>query len=197
MKKGEATRQRILEEAAVLFNRLGYEGASVQQVMLATGLERGSIYRYFESKEDLAVSAFEYAVTNSVKFRTSDTEHIPNNLEKLRFCVSRFVATPSTMPGGCPLINSAVDADEGNPALRKVVRSAFADWKKRLSAFVTAGIAAGEILPDTKPAMIIDVIIGCLEGVFILSRVQGDRAPLKHAETMLNRMLDSIAAQKA
>jgi TetR/AcrR family transcriptional regulator, transcriptional repressor for nem operon len=193
MKKGEATRQRILEEAAVLFNRLGYEGASVQQVMLATGLERGSIYRYFESKEDLAVSAFEYAVTNSVKFRTSDTDHIANNLEKLRFCVSRFVATPSTMPGGCPLINSAVDADEGNPALRKVVRTAFADWKKRLSVFITAGIAAGEILPDTKAAMIIDVIIGCLEGVFILSRVQGDRAPLKHAETMLNRMLDSIA----
>jgi TetR/AcrR family transcriptional regulator, transcriptional repressor for nem operon len=97
------------------------------------------------------------------------------------------------MPGGCPLLNSAIDADEGNPALRKVVRSAFADWKKRLSAFVSAGIATGEIMPDTKPAMIIDVIIGCLEGTFVLSRVQGDRAPLRHAEAMLNRILDSIA----
>jgi TetR/AcrR family transcriptional regulator, transcriptional repressor for nem operon len=91
MKKGEATRQRILEEAAVLFNQLGYEGCSVQDVMLATNLERGSIYRYFKSKEDLAVSAFEYAVINSVKFRTSDTEHIPSPLEKLRFCIRRFV----------------------------------------------------------------------------------------------------------
>lgn len=192
MRKGEATRQRIIEVSAPLFNQRGYEGCSMQEIMLAAGLEKGSIYRYFESKEALAVAAFEHACSLSVKFRTSDVEHIPSSLEKLRFCIHRFVTTPSTLQGGCPMLNAAVDSDDGSLPLRKVVRSAFADWKKRLCAFVIEGIAQGEIRSDTKPAMVIDMVIGSLEGAYVLCRVQGDRAPLKHAEVMLNQILDSI-----
>ena len=41
MNKGEMTRQRIIEEAAPIFNQRGYAGCSMQDVMEATGLEKG------------------------------------------------------------------------------------------------------------------------------------------------------------
>ena len=50
MNKGEMTRQRIIEESAPIFNQRGYAGCSMQDVMEATGLEKGGIYRHFESK---------------------------------------------------------------------------------------------------------------------------------------------------
>jgi TetR/AcrR family transcriptional regulator, transcriptional repressor for nem operon len=192
MTKGEATRTRIIEMAAPLFNQRGYEGCSMQEIMMATGLEKGSIYRYFESKEALAVAAFEYACSLSLKIRTSDLDHIRGSLEKIRFCIHRFVTTPSTLPGGCPMLNAAVDSDDGSLPLRKVVRGAFGDWKKRLCALLEQGITEGEVLPDTKPVMIVDMIIASLEGAYVLCRVQGERSPLKHVETLLNQMLDSI-----
>ena len=52
MTKGEQTRQRIVKEAAPIFNRRGYEGSSLSDLMKATGLKKGGIYRHFSSKEE-------------------------------------------------------------------------------------------------------------------------------------------------
>jgi len=45
--KGERTRQRIVELAAPVFNRQGYVGASLRNLIEATGLEKGGIYNHF------------------------------------------------------------------------------------------------------------------------------------------------------
>jgi AcrR family transcriptional regulator len=60
MTKGEQTRQRIVAEAAPVFNQRGYEGSSLADLMKATGLKKGGIYRHFSSKEELAAEAFDY-----------------------------------------------------------------------------------------------------------------------------------------
>ena len=51
--KGQATRRRIVELAAPVFNRQGYVGASMRNLIDATGLEKGGIYNHFGSKEQL------------------------------------------------------------------------------------------------------------------------------------------------
>ena len=61
MRKGEETRQEIIRRAAPIFNRKGYSGAALSDLMRATGLEKGGIYRHFESKEELAGDAFDHA----------------------------------------------------------------------------------------------------------------------------------------
>ena len=53
--KGSATKQRIVEAAAPVFNQRGYWGASMADLMAATGLEKGGIYNHFGSKEALAL----------------------------------------------------------------------------------------------------------------------------------------------
>ena len=61
MRKGEQTRQEIIRKAAPIFNQRGYHGAALSDLMKATGLEKGGIYRHFDSKEQLAAEAFDYA----------------------------------------------------------------------------------------------------------------------------------------
>ena len=61
MRKGEQTRQEIIRKAAPIFNQKGYDGAALSDLMRATGLEKGGIYRHFESKEELAGDAFDHA----------------------------------------------------------------------------------------------------------------------------------------
>ena len=51
MRKGEQTRQYIIRKAAPIFNQRGFNGAALSDLMKATGLEKGGIYRHFDSKE--------------------------------------------------------------------------------------------------------------------------------------------------
>ena len=74
MRKGAATRPRIIAQAAPVFNQRGFSGCSMQDLMDATGLEKGGIYRHFESKEELAAEAFDYAWTFATTQRRQNLE---------------------------------------------------------------------------------------------------------------------------
>jgi len=101
MRKGELTRERIVAEAAPIFNRQGFAGSSMQDVMEATGLEKGGLYRHFRSKEELAAESFRYALAQAVKLRTDKVDRSHGVVEHLQSIVKRFVETPSAVPGGC------------------------------------------------------------------------------------------------
>lgn len=192
MTKGETTRQRIIEAAAPIFNQRGFAGCSMQELMDATQLEKGGIYRHFRSKEELAAEAFRYALEQSIKTRTEDLAHIEGALAKLHAIVERFVEHPSPLPGGCPLLNTAVDADDGNPELRKLVRKAFADWRGRIAEIVAKGLETKELRPGTDPAQVANTLIATLEGAQMLARLDGSRQALRDARTGLDLFLDSL-----
>ena len=196
MQKGELTRQRIVELAAPIFNRNGFRGCSMQDVMDATGLEKGGIYRHFSSKEELAAEAFRFAVRNSVKIRTEGLDEAWSTLEKLRYVVRQFVELPSPTPGGCPIMNTAIDSDDGNPALRKLAVEAIADWRARLVAIVEAGIRRREIRRSANPRQVANAMIAILEGGLMISRLEGSKSALQDAQECMEAILQQIACRE-
>ena len=193
MRKGEMTRQRIIEEAAPIFNRRGFQACSIAELMEATGLGKGGIYRHFASKEELAAEAFRYAVGQSVRMRTEAVERLDGSVEKLRFLVRQFMEAPSGVAGGCPLMNTAIDSDDGNEVLRGLAVEGFRSWRERLQRIVKDGLQRGEIKIGTDPARIANVMIATLEGALMMSRLEKTKGPLEDAGEMLGKMLDSIA----
>jgi TetR/AcrR family transcriptional repressor of nem operon len=194
MTKGDRTRQRIIETAAPLFNQHGFAGASMQDVMEAAGLEKGGLYRHFSSKEELAVEAFKFALGQSIRLRTQDLGHTRGSIAKLHYLVCRFVEAPSAVPGGCPLMNTAIDSDDGNPALRRQAAEGLRNWKTRVGRIVEDGLRNGEIRPETEPRQIANTMIAALEGALMISRLEGDREALRDAGASLAQMIDGIAA---
>src|ERR1700730_707431 len=90
MSKGEQTRDRILARSVQLFNRQGYSGASLTDIMRETGLEKGGIYNHFSSKEQLALEAFDYAYALvQQRMRHSLADKL-NAIERLLAIVSVF-----------------------------------------------------------------------------------------------------------
>lgn len=195
IRKGEATRQRIIARSARLFNERGFAGCSMQDVMGATGLEKGGLYRHFQGKEDLAAEVFRYSLARAVKVRTDHLDRSRGAVELLRSYVAQFVATTSPIRGGCPLMNTAIDADDGNPVLRGLAREGFSDWRARLSGIVSEGIRKGEIRGKTNPRRVANTMIATLEGALMMSRLEGKKTPLKDAQAALDGMLDRIAAR--
>jgi AcrR family transcriptional regulator len=193
MSKGELTRQRIVELAAPIFNQRGFAGSSMQDVMEATGLEKGGLYRHFTSKEELAAEAFRYAMSKAMRTRTDGLDSALSPLDKLRALICRFIEQPSALPGGCPLLNTAVDADDGNPMLRKLALDGFCDWRERLAAIVQEGIRKREIRKSVEPRRIANTMIATLEGALLLSRLECAPTALRDAQESLEALLDEIA----
>jgi TetR/AcrR family transcriptional repressor of nem operon len=188
MSKGEETRLRIVAEAAPLFNQRGYEGCSIQDIMDATGLEKGGIYRHFESKEELAAEAFDFAWAMAFSRRRQNLDSIPNPVDRLKQHIANFVLR-SAFPGGCPLLNTAVDSDNGNPVLREKVRKALRDWQAMLQEILKEGIREGCIREDIDINKVSSIIVGGLEGGMLISRIerndQGLRAALEHLDSYI------------
>ena len=128
MRKGEKTRQEIIRRGAPVFNQRGYDGAALSDLMKATGLEKGAIYRHFDSKEQLAVEAFDYAWRETLRARIHDLDTIPNTVDRLKRLVANFVERRGIVSGGCPLLSTAVDTADGNSVLRERARKALRGW---------------------------------------------------------------------
>lgn len=192
MSKGEITRQRIIELAAPLFNQRGFAGCSMQDIMEATGLQKGGLYRHFASKEELAAEAFRYSLKQAVKIRTDALDPTQNAAERLHEVIEQFVEKPSPVPGGCPILNTAIDADDGNAVLRKLAHEGLKEWRARIAGIVKEGIARNEIRKDVDPGAVANTIIAGLEGALMISRLEGSRGPLRDVRTSLEELLERM-----
>ena len=123
--KAEKTRELIVQEAAVLFNQRGFAGTSMDDIMKATGLSKGGLYGNFKNKEEIAVEAFQHAVLKVRNEVGNRTKVIENSLDKLKavvyFYKERILDPP--VEGGCPIQNTAIDADDNNPILKDRVKA--------------------------------------------------------------------------
>ena len=197
MSKGEQTRQAIIEKAAPLFNQQGFAGCSMADIMQATGLEKGGVYRHFSSKEELAAEVFRYAMQIALEARSIADRPDLDAISKLRLMVERFVTVPSPLPGGCPLLNAAIDTDDGNPMLRTLVQDALARWKARIRKIVQQGINDGQIDRSVDPQSIANLMISTLEGALMITRLEGNRRALHDAQASLDLQLATFSVKSA
>lgn len=159
--------------------------------MEATGLEKGGIYRHFSSKEELAALAFDHAWSEAVEARQQGIEEIANNVDKLKQLISNFVERRPSVPGGCPLLNTAVDADDGNPVLRDHARKALKGWQERLESIIAEGIKAGHARPGVDKRKVANLVIASLEGALMICRLEKNDEALSAARAHLHRYIES------
>jgi TetR/AcrR family transcriptional repressor of nem operon len=192
MTKGEDTRREIVEKAAPLFNQKGFEGTSMSDLMRVTGLQKGGIYRHFSSKEELAGEAFDYAWKKAVERRLEGVDEAADAVERLSKMIDNFVdIRTGLVAGGCPLMNTAVEADDGNPVLRARARGALSGWMARLTKAAEDGIARREIRRQVDAKALGQLIISTLEGALLISRLENDRAPLDQVRRHLRAYLET------
>jgi len=159
-------------------------------LMEATGLEKGGIYRHFPSKEAVAAEAFDYAWEGAFQERVRDLGNIEGSVARLKHLIANFVERRSSIPGGCPLLNTAVESDDGNPVLRERARRALSKWQNLLTSVISDGIQRREIRSGVDPNRLAMLIISTLEGALMISRLERNRDALLAARAHLDEYLD-------
>lgn len=193
MSKAKETKEKILKQAAELFNQQGYAGSSVSDIMRATGLQKGGIYNHFQSKQELALAAFDFASQQTSRRFLMAMKGKHNTIERLQAILSVFRSYKDDPPlvGGCPILNSAIESDDANPALRDRVRKAMDAWRNTICRILDRGISNGEIRASVEVDTVATIVISTLEGGVMMSKLYGDSIHLERVIEHLNDYIDS------
>ncbi len=146
MRKGEATRRRIVARTAGLLNTQGYRSTPVSEIMRVTGLQKGGIYRHFDSRATLTLEAFEYAVARMRDRFLRAVEGQDKATDALLALLAVFgeASHDEAFHGGCPIMNLAIESDDADPELRNAARKAMAQLIGRFEQLITQGMQHGE-----------------------------------------------------
>lgn len=196
-RRGQETRNRILRRSASIFNKRGYAGTSLSDLMSATGLEKGGIYRHFASKEELALAAFDYAWAEALRPRMHGLDACASATDRLLLMIRNFAEiVPNAISGGCPLMNTAIDSDDGNPLLRDKARRALHHWKDLIVSTVRQGQQSREFRQDISAEEVATVLISSLEGALMISRLERNGNALKIACEHLNNYVRRLGSPR-
>jgi TetR/AcrR family transcriptional regulator, transcriptional repressor for nem operon len=197
--RGSKRREAILASAAPIFNRHGFAGTSIADILTATSLEKGGLYNHFASKEALAIAAFDYAwkEVNAHFARTlHGTESGAPYLHAYVNAFERYSQQP-VVAGGCPLANAALDADDSLPFLQEHVREALGQVQSLVRHHVVRGVEKGHFPAGTDVEGVADFIFSALEGAMLLARGLRRADSIHHVARMLREWLTSLSQKGA
>ena len=83
--------------------------------------------------------------------------------------------------GGCPILNTAVEADDTHAILRKMAVDVLAKWKKSIISLVEEGKTEGVIDMATNAKNMAEILIAIMEGGSVLSKVTGEESYILNA----------------
>ena len=191
MTKAEKTRQFIIEKTAPVFNKNGYAGTSIADLTQVTGLTKGSIYGNFENKDAVAVAAFEYnhaKISGLVAAKVAESKSAVGKLKVYTIAFGELYKNP-TLQYGCPILNTATEADDTHPQLRAKVVKAIDNWYDGIEAIIKEGQQNKEIKKKLNTREFAGAFIAVIEGGVMLWKVTGKteglQAALKHALVMI------------
>ncbi|WEK71445.1 MAG: TetR/AcrR family transcriptional regulator [Candidatus Chryseobacterium colombiense] len=169
--KAEKTKLFILETASPLYNEKGISGVSIDEVLEATKLTKGCIYGHFNGKDDLSEQVIEFSLKKMSQKLAGIVSQGKTPKEKI-FLYLDFHKNPidTYIAGGCPIFNTAVEADDHFPAIKKKVATVLETGLLGLSTILKDGIANGEFSKELNAEVFAFKILSAVEGGIVVSR---------------------------
>src|SRR5688572_18817950 len=130
MRKGEATRQHILDHALSLASRVGLEGISIGALADALHLSKSGLFAHFQSKEGLHLQLLEYAAARFVDVVVRPSLTAPRGEPRVRAIIENWMKWPqrSHLPGGCVFVALAAELDDRSGPVRDRFADLQRDW---------------------------------------------------------------------
>ncbi|MBT1695824.1 TetR/AcrR family transcriptional regulator [Fulvivirgaceae bacterium PWU4] len=195
MTKAERTRQFIVEKTAPLFNTKGYDGTSLADLTEATGLTKGALYGNFADKDEIAEAAFHYSMKKVKALMKQEMESVKTYKQRLQALLSFFARYVNKPPvaGGCPLLNTAIEADDHRTSMRRVVTKELMATIDFIASQLEGGVKAGEFISTIKPRELAYVFFCSVEGALMFSRVERSNEPMEIVVKHCKKILDQIS----
>jgi AcrR family transcriptional regulator len=123
----DRTRSRILRSAQILFNRRGFDGVSIDDIMADAGLTRGGFYGYFGRKSELYAAAIGLSLAEPPASRWKGVDVDFTAADAARQVIRAYLSRQhfEDIDRSCPLVALPSDVARQDPTVKRVFEAVF------------------------------------------------------------------------
>jgi len=187
------TREKLIEAARNLFWEQGYSATGIAQILKAAGVNSGSLYHFFPTKEDLLLAVLEwYAANMDAMVIGPVTRRVTDPIERVFGVLDhyRMLLTATECTRGCPIGNLALELSDHYPAVRELVALNFRQWRDAVKHFLEE--AEGRLPEGTDTTALATFVLTTMEGAVMLSRADRTLDPYCVAVDQLRDYFDRM-----
>lgn len=193
MSKRELKKDHLLDAGLKVMATRGYNGTSIQDIVSAADVPKGSFYTYFKSKEDFAIEALE-KVTEE---RMQHNRHLLSNrdippLERLvRFFQDNIGGCENNLNGGCFIGNMCQEMAESSEAIRLKVRQMLRNNTQAIEDLLEEARLKGQLRSKLPAATLAEFLFNAWEGTLMKMKASKCREPLNAFLAILPELLEA------
>lgn len=180
-RKGESTRERILDAAEGLVFERGFAGTSIDDILAATSLTKGAFFYHFKDKADLARTVLErywekdFRILEDLSRRADTLADTPAQAVILfiKLFEEFLQGLPTPMPG-CLFASYVYESGEFDAAIARYIRTGFRQWAKLFEAKLQAALPESDGKRDLTAKNLAEMAVCLIEGAHVLARAHRD-----------------------
>ena len=190
-------KNRIIEAAAQVFAQKGYAGAAVADIAVNAEIGKGTIYAYFDSKEDLFFAVFEWFMLQTGAAAKVSISHLGGSASQ------RLEALSDSIMGMWDEIKDAFtltiefwaasSSSQMRERFKEAFRRLYEEFRRLVVALIRDGIERGEFRSDVNPESIAAALVGTWDALFLQAWFEKNFDPLITVRNFLKVVIRGLS----
>lgn len=199
MRKGEATRERILESALDLASTEGLTGISIGRLAEQNGMSKSGLFAHFGSKEGLQLDVLALATARFRDTVMTPAFRQPRGEPRLRALFERWLewVDHQSLRGGCVLTAAAVELDDQPGLARDALVETQQQWTEALTRAVRIAIEEHHFRSTVDPRLFAFQMHSVVLGYHHARRLLHDPDAARRAREAFDALVASARPRKA
>jgi len=189
-------REKLITAAQGLMHAQGYQPTSVDEILAAAGVSKGSFYHYFKSKEELGAAVAEHYLEQAVAVLGQGAYlQIQDPMERGFAFVDHLESTSTRLWNhGCMLGSFAIDLSASHPEIATCLDQLMSRLEARIEPLLRpiAEACTQEDAPSSRE--LADHLMAVIEGGIVMAKAHGDPQRLARAVHEFRRYLKAISS---
>lgn len=189
MKKGDHTRQAILEAGLKMASSVGLEAVTIGELAKTIGMSKSGLFAHFQAKENLQMEILAYAGQVFADHVVVPALNVPAGVERIKALVENWVAWTERMTGGCIFVSASTEFSDRPGPVRDFLLRLQADWLGSLTHMARSAIRVGDFRKDIDPGQFAFDLYSLLLGFHLYDKLLQDTQTRQRQQAALERLL--------
>jgi len=199
LSRKEEKRALIIEAAAKVFARRGFAGTLMAEIAIEAGIGKGTLYEYFDSKENLFFAVFEWFIqATEAEAKVSISALGGSASERLDALSDSLMSSWAQMEDMYSLVMefwSASASSQMRERFKQAFKNGYSDFRQIVSTLIRDGIERGEFQPQVDIDSVAAALVGTWDALLLQAWFDDDFNPLTAARGFMTVVINGLTAK--
>lgn len=199
LSRKEEKRALIIEAAAKVFARRGFASTLMAEIAIEAGIGKGTLYEYFDSKENLFFAVFEWFVqATEAEAKVSISALGGSASERLDALSDSLMSSWAQMEDMYSLVMefwSASASSQMRERFKQAFKNGYSDFRQIVSTLIRDGIERGEFQPQVDIESVAAALVGTWDALLLQAWFDDDFNPLTAARGFMTVVINGLTAK--